>query len=474
MRRLILLTLLLPAIAAPQARSWQKLAAPGLVYRMEYDMSRPWLIHALRWSPKAGTAICRPELAGGTVMSAQEGGLGRETLPDMVKRTSAVAGINGDFFASNGDPVGAMITGGELISTPWPNRSAFAWGPDYAGIGQLEFNGKVVGAGKTLFLKGVNQACQPDEVVLNTAVAGRSTAAQAATVHLVLEMSGRIEPNGTVRGKVRRIVENTRSVPIQSGEAVIAASGKWIAAAKAIPLSTEVEIRTQLKGIDFDLDKAENLVGGGPVLVRQGRVTDRAKAEGFDNALNVQRHPRSALGVTADGEVWMVVIDGRQAGLTGGATLQQMAEVLVNLGCVEGLNLDGGGSSTLVLNGVVLNRPSDLAPRPVSNGMLLFYTPNSTAPVEDPGQMVIVGRPYVQMGLFSAYSVIDKEGRPIPNREVIWTASGDAWVDQGGYVRPLKPGRAKLKAAVRGELLEVDLRVEAPQQTPPPSPFSLK
>lgn len=474
MRRLILLTLLLPAIAAPQARSWQKLAAPGLVYRMEYDMSRPWLIHALRWSPKAGTAICRPELGGGTVMSPQEGGLGRETLPEMAARTNAVAGINADFFASNGDPVGAMISNGELISTPWPNRSAFGWGPDYAGIGQLEFNGKVVGAGKTLFLKGVNQACQPDEVVLNTAAGGRSTAAQAATVHLVLEMSGRVEPNGTVRGKVRRIVENTRSVPIQSGEAVIAASGKWIAAAKAIPLSAEVEIRTQLKGIGIDMDKVESLVGGGPVLVREGQVADRAKAEGFADDLSARRHPRSALGVTADGEVWMVVIDGRQAGLTGGATLQQTAEVLVGLGCVDGLNLDGGGSSTMVLNGVVLNRPSDLAPRPISNGMMLFYTPNRTEPIVEPGQMVIVGRPYVQMGLFSAYEVIDHEGRPIPNREIIWTASGDAWVDQGGFVRPLKPGVAKLRASVRGQILEVDLRVEGLQQTPPPSPFSLK
>jgi exopolysaccharide biosynthesis protein len=96
-------------------------------------------------------------------------------------------------------------------------------------------------------------------------------------------------------------------------------------------------------------------LAAGPRLLRDGVIAS--------DPANVTRHPRTALGVSGDGNrVWLVVTDGRQDGYSEGATLAEMAELLKSLGAINAINLDGGGSSALVyrdpVTGVrVLNRP---------------------------------------------------------------------------------------------------------------------
>ena len=89
-------------------------------------------------------------------------------------------------------------------------------------------------------------------------------------------------------------------------------------------------------------------VGAGPVLVRDGRVAVATEAEVFFGSSIPDRHPRSAVGVAADGAVWLAVVDGRQP-LSRGVTLEELAALMRALGAVDALNLDGGGSSALVV-----------------------------------------------------------------------------------------------------------------------------
>ena len=101
-------------------------------------------------------------------------------------------------------------------------------------------------------------------------------------------------------------------------------------------------------------DYREGLAAG-PRLLREGVVAA--------DPANTTRHPRTALGVSAQGDtVWLVVTDGRQAGYSEGATLGEMADLLKSLGAENAINLDGGGSSALVFNDPntglrTLNRP---------------------------------------------------------------------------------------------------------------------
>jgi hypothetical protein len=117
---------------------------------------------------------------------------------------------------------------------------------------------------------------------------------------------------------------------------------------------------SDLRTIDFwRWWKKHTAIGGGPVLVKDGLVNVTNKEEQmFVNGEN-DRHPRTAMGYTADKRLIILMVQGRFPGIAEGATLIEEAQILVDLGCVEGLNLDGGGSSCMLVNGNETIKPSD-------------------------------------------------------------------------------------------------------------------
>ena len=106
--------------------------------------------------------------------------------------------------------------------------------------------------------------------------------------------------------------------------------------------------------------KMQTAVGGGPVLVQNNRVevTNNEEMKFAGKAIN-DKHPRTLMGYTADNKIIVMVIEGRHAGLADGATLVQAAKLMADLGCTEALNLDGGGSSCMLINGKETIMPSD-------------------------------------------------------------------------------------------------------------------
>jgi hypothetical protein len=106
--------------------------------------------------------------------------------------------------------------------------------------------------------------------------------------------------------------------------------------------------------------KMKTAVGGGPVLLQNGEVliTNNQELKFTGKAIN-DKHPRTAMGYTGDGKLIFLVIEGRFPNKAEGATLTQVANMLKDIGCVEGLNLDGGGSSCLLINGKETIKPSD-------------------------------------------------------------------------------------------------------------------
>jgi exopolysaccharide biosynthesis protein len=101
-------------------------------------------------------------------------------------------------------------------------------------------------------------------------------------------------------------------------------------------------------------------VGGGPVLIREKQIAISNEAERkFAGKAILDRHPRTAMGYTKDGKLIILAIQGRMKGIAVGATLNETAALLLDLGCIEGLNLDGGGSSCLLVNGKETIKPSD-------------------------------------------------------------------------------------------------------------------
>jgi exopolysaccharide biosynthesis protein len=115
----------------------------------------------------------------------------------------------------------------------------------------------------------------------------------------------------------------------------------------------------------FQRWKVETAIGGGPVLLQKGEIKISNNEEGmFAGKAIHDKHPRTAMGYTKDNKLIILVVEGRNPE-AGGATLTQEAQILKDLGCVEALNLDGGGSSCLLINGKETIAPSDKRQRPV-------------------------------------------------------------------------------------------------------------
>ncbi len=116
---------------------------------------------------------------------------------------------------------------------------------------------------------------------------------------------------------------------------------------------------------------AGDLVQAGPRLVADGRVVvDGEDPEGFsaasgqfDSDITAERHPRCALGLNEE-ELFAVCCDGRRTGVDAGLDLTELARLLVSLGATDAINLDGGGSATLVHRGHLLNRPYSSVDQP--------------------------------------------------------------------------------------------------------------
>lgn len=143
---------------------------------------------------------------------------------------------------------------------------------------------------------------------------------------------------------------------------------------KDIPYAYDVPFGPKITGTDTVYQqpgkrgahkwKMKEAVGGGPVLVQNGQPFITAAQEGMGGTL-LAFHPRTAIGYTADNKLIILAVEGRNKGVAEGATFPQMAKIFTDLHCVEALNLDGGGSSALFVNGMNTIKPSDGGQRPV-------------------------------------------------------------------------------------------------------------
>lgn len=124
--------------------------------------------------------------------------------------------------------------------------------------------------------------------------------------------------------------------------------------------------------------KLEYIVGGTPVLIKNGEVIKDFSPEQTIQTFLTYKHPRTAVGIKDDGTWVFVVVDGAYEKNTQGMTMKQLAELMLSLGSVEAINLDGGGSSTMVIEGKVVNEPigniieNDKCVRKVSDAIMIY------------------------------------------------------------------------------------------------------
>jgi hypothetical protein len=453
-----------PQLLIAQSQTWEKMVVPGLTYRMEIDLGLPRVIHAFRYFPGSGSVYSRPELAGSQIFVPDDATKGREALTKTIETNGALAGVNADFFPWSGDPIGMMVRSGELVSLPYLKRSAFLWGANYATVGPIESTVTFKAGDLLRTIDGLNEEAKDNAITLFTPIAGTARSTVPGNF-VLLSVADKLTPNGTLKAKVELITPDLKIAQIAQDKMIMVGTGNQKLSLAGLPIGQEIEIITRSTGADFQ--KVTHAVAGGPRLVHGGTVGINLIAEGMASSFSTTMHPRTAIGSTKEGDIWLVVVDGRQS-MSRGTGLDELAKIMQRLGCVEAINLDGGGSSTIALGSLVLNRPSDKGiERSICNSLLLF----GDLPKAKEGEAyVIKGVPNLEEGSTATYSVVNSKGVKVPLNEVIWAAQGAAWIDQSGVLRTLSEGKAKISAWIGGTVVSVEVEVgmASPGGTPPP------
>ena len=323
--------------------------ARGVVHRQIQD--KGMLTNILAVSPEA--VDIRPYRA----LSA---GIGTETLVSLARRHKALAAINGGFFEMvgtfRGESVGALKIDGEWVSEPEQGRAVIGFrrvdGKIEAYIDRIVLRQELVlSSGETLRIDGMNRNRGRNELVL-----------YRPHFHIVtLTMPDGVE--AVVRnGEVVGIHEGQGSLRIPADGYVLSANGKKRGELLShIAEGDGVQIRETIipeRVGDSNLWASfVHIVGGGPLLLQDGTApsTQAYEREGFDRAFHSFWHPRTAIGKKADGTLLFVTLTAAEAGVRRGVMLTRLAELFLEWGATDALNLDGGNSSMLVIRDEVVS-----------------------------------------------------------------------------------------------------------------------
>jgi hypothetical protein len=356
------------------------------------ETTGPWDVHALTIDPRLWSVTSSPG----------ESIVGRETVRKVAARAGATAAVNGGFFAMQpfdpasgrgdgepGEAAGIAVFDGRLVSEATAGRPGLLLrdggrevivdrfttpllveGPDgerhtIDGLnrvpGVIRNCGGTGGDAPTERPAHDLTCTDPSEIVAFTPD-GLSSLPAGPGIEAVLDPTGR----------VAAVRERTGAAPPR-GAWVLQATGEeaaWLGrvarAGRSLRVTTEVR---DSRGSRVPLARGDFIVNGGPMLVERGEVVIDADRDGLvrhepavDNFFFGwvrQRNPRTMAGVDAHGHLLLVAVDGRQAGRSAGLSILEAAQVMRALGAVTAMNLDGGGSTTMVLEGRVVNRPSD-------------------------------------------------------------------------------------------------------------------
>ena len=326
-----------------------KSVARGVLHRQIQDNGM--LTNILAVSPDA--VDIRPYRA----LSA---GIGTETLVSLARRHKALAAINGGFFEMvgtfRGESVGALKINGEWVSEPEQGRAVIGFrtvdGKIEAYIDRIALRqALVLPSGETLPIDGMNRNRGRNELVIYRPYFHGVTLTMPNGVEVTVK-------NGEVVG----IHEGQGSSRIPADGYVLSASGKkrdellsYIAEGDTVQIH-ETIIPERVGDSELWASFA-HIVGGGPLLLQNGTATStQAYArEGFDRAFHSFWHPRTAVGKKTDGTLLFVTITATKAGVRRGVMLPRLAELFLEWGATDALNLDGGHSSMLVIRDEVVS-----------------------------------------------------------------------------------------------------------------------
>ena len=374
-----------------------------------------------------------------------------------------VAGINGDFFnTSNGLPIGLLVSDGQLLSSDG----------GYYAIGFRDDGSAVIGkpsvsVSADLGYEGTDSAGYATEVIRTVAGVNKARVSTGGIYLYTYEFNDRHTTGNTEAGvdvlctivdgsisigetatlRVDQIIEATAATAIGPDQVVLSAnalsSTYYTDALRNIPVGNEITLT--ITAGDEDWNDVVYAVGALYSLVQDGAVVS-----GLPSGVN----PRTAVGVTDDGDVVFYTIDGRRSGHSIGASLSQVAQRMIELGCVAAIGLDGGGSTTITVTqpdetaASTINRPSDGSERAVTNHLFLVASSEPTGDLDH--FYVQADNTYVLAGSTVEISAAAVDTNFIPMEGDYDLDASDGELDGSTLTTPKRGGEITVTAEYRG------------------------
>lgn len=345
-----------------------RVISKGISYYHDKQSSGPLSYHVLEMNYPSVDYSLNTVIAGRSLFKG-------ETVDQIIsndsKKNDIIAGVNGGYW-SNGDryvPTGLVISNGYLLRLPLDNRSAFLIDKDqkfYTGPVTVDIN---VSSGESNHsVKNLNPLSEIHESSLYTPYFGDFITESANSMNYYrmepVAKKGFL-PNEPIPVNISELKPENGKIKRDGVSFVLAKPKK----SKKLVLGKGV-LKASIKEFQGVVDFG---VSGGPLLVKDGEFGIPKEKGHFASSFVTSRHPRTAIGYSKTSKrLYLVIVDGRQKNLSIGVSLKELSDYMMKLGCDSALNLDGGGSSTLVLKDKITNNPSDLGgARKVANCIII-------------------------------------------------------------------------------------------------------
>ena len=388
-----------------------------------------------------------------------------------------LAGINADYFSfKTGIPMGYTIIDGEIVSKEYGGQDAVGFRADGTGfIKWLDIQTTLSSGGKSINIMYINKWLQAgfDPVyLLNDKFANGTQTSSECIFVICTPTSGRLRIGEEMKLTVDDVFIYNGAIEIPDGKQVfvmdVTGDAECYSFLSNLAKGQELTLRNEAVGDDGTWASAENAVSSvGGRLINNGTVNSNFEAGAA---------PRTAVGIKADGNIIFYTLDGRQTGYSYGAQLSTLAKRMSELGCVDAINLDGGGSTTISAlfpgsdSPMVVNSPSDGYLRNVAN--FIFLKDNRTRTdipwivnLEDAGNMNYLSGMSTKINITSVYDTANyKMEAPYEGLHFRVDTDTESSIDDEGYL--YLNGTGTVNAVAYGEVGDIVTRVYSVYETP--------
>ena len=313
---------------------------------VKYINSRPVKINIVEVNTKINPNIeIAPQLASTNLKH-------RATIRTIASRNNSIAAVNGTYFKpQNGVPLGTLMIDKKVYTGPIHNRVAMGIGKNEFKMAQVQFNSTLKAGRQSLKIDNINQPRMLSTYTL-----------------LYTRDWGLTSPTPPKYG-VNIAIQDNKITAISYGSTAIPENGYVISGPKAKlePFFMAKKIELHIKMVP-QWENIDHIISGGPYLIKDGEVFIDVTAQKLGAITG--KNPRTAIGYTAHNEFIMVTVDGREHASVG-MTLGELARMMKGFGCINAMNLDGGGSTVMYVQGKVVNNPAQKGGIPISNALTI-------------------------------------------------------------------------------------------------------